>query len=250
MEPKNNTSNSGENPSKGKTQVVNNPVRVLSPNSKSTIQSSKTFSKEIENIKQQAEDLKQNPDWNKIETTLLSQIDRWEKKSIEKIQSDAKNVRDDLKQRRNDLDRYYQNVLDELSNPNNNKESDIERLKKLLENCQHKLQEVSTIKIKMAKIALDLLITIKNIIEIRKETFPSSTNNENRSNMKPHETDKQPPKSRHESPMLSSTNVPSQKSRFLRISFGVTDSRYSQVYQLLEHLQSLVPMEKKWIDEC
>jgi hypothetical protein len=199
-----------------------------SENNTSQSPKSKSFSEEIENIKRQAEDFKKNFDWKKIEKMLLRKINQWQKESIKQIRLATKKAQHDVQQRRNELKISYDNLITRLSNSNDNNGYDIEQLKKLLEECRHKSQEMSTIEIKLGNLPLSL-IKFENIKKIGEKDLHSST-------------DKQHAKNGQESSMPPTTTVTSPSNP--SVCFGITETSDQKIEELFKYLQSLHPMDK------
>jgi hypothetical protein len=79
----------------------------------------------MDNIGQQHDILRRDIDEQSINKTLLAQIDRWEKESIEKIRSSANEARADLKSFSEELKNRLSGLMSKLSNElRSNRESD------------------------------------------------------------------------------------------------------------------------------
>jgi hypothetical protein len=229
---------------------TNNVVYPPSLSSKRTSQHQIQFPPEIEAIKQQHKNLKRDRHQD-MKKALLTQIDQWEKESIVYIQLAAKNARNDLNQQTKILNSRLTNSITQLDNElgsklkhNNYTNSDIERCKRLLETCEHELQQMSAIKINKFNLSSVPLIEIENTNMIRKGTINSSIEAVIFPKVNYREPAEHAVRSRRELPTPQTAPILSQQYPYPSVYFGVIESSQSRMYQLFEHLKSLPSMDK------
>ncbi|CAF3309585.1 unnamed protein product, partial [Rotaria sp. Silwood2] len=108
----------------------------------------------MDNIGQHHDILKRDIDHQNINKTLLNQIDKWERESIEKIRSTADTARIDLKELTEGLNKRLNNLMNTLSHElrsnresDDYKEDDLDRWVKQLEELRKELEQPSDIEI-------------------------------------------------------------------------------------------------------
>jgi hypothetical protein len=179
-------------------------------------------SEEVGNIERQADELRRNFAWEKIQKTLPYKINQWQKESIQKIQHATAKLHDDVQQRIDEFRSSYENLITKLSNSNNNKKSDMKQLKTLLETSQRESQKLSTIETEIENLPLPL-IKFESENSIGKKDL--------------HSTKIEP------GPSIPPTAI-AMPLGDTSACFGINEATASKIQELFQYLQSLLPMDK------
>jgi archaellum component FlaC len=212
------------------------------------------LSQHMDDIGQQHDVLRRDLGQQNINQTLLTEIDRWEKESIEKIQSTAERVRADLKRLNEESTNRLSDMMDKLSEELRlNRESDeyieddLDRWMKQLDEFRKALENPAEIELSEDTSAFLHLIKISNP-DGRKQNKPNSI-----STNICHPEEKQggeilsgtPSQDDHPTTYKSELLPIMNESSYPSVIFGIDQSKNPNMRTLFINLMSLAAMDKK-----
>jgi len=212
----------------------------------------------MEDIRRENQQLRENLSQQNINKMLLEQIDRWEKESIEKIQSAANQARTDLKrlveQANNRLSDFAKELDDEIRWNRENKtitEKELDQWTRKFDELRKDMKSLSKLELFEDDSPVIHLIKVKNGDKNRNDGTRSSVEQTRRTEENPSQVEKPRtlPQDNHvatnKSEFSAKINVPaSQPILYLNLTFGLNPSSHQDMKGLFERLMLLNPMDK------
>ena len=217
------------------------------------------LAQEMDNIGQQHDILQRDLREENVSKTLSAQIDRWERKSIEKIQVAAAIARDDLKKLTNDsldlLSQTMNKLTVELKSSRENNEYteiDLDRWTKQLQELRKEYEK--SLSIELSKDSSFVFHLLKVQRSNKRETNETNPGLENIHGLGKKQTVPVSPGVlarvssifRHKPELSAETNAsfsPFSSSEYLCLTFGINQHTDSQIITLFEQLMRLQPMD-------
>jgi hypothetical protein len=210
------------------------------------------LSQQMDNIGQEYDIIRRDLGQQDLNKTLLTQIDTWEKQSIEKIQSIAEIARADLKRLNEESTHRLSDFMNKLAEEFHLKrqndeyaEGDLDRWMKQLEEFRKELEKPSEIQLSEDTSSFLHFIKIKSPDESGKNTSNPFPKNIHHSEEQQSEemlfTPAQDVYSANHKPELSRKI---SRSLYPSLTFGLDQSKNQDIQHLFDHLMSLPPMDK------